>query len=147
MVSKTGDLLASSLRPGFLHSRKVKPHAQTASLGCRSDSGHGIDPCRLSRGDHEGVACHQYRDRGSVESDIDFSSDYRDIFCARYPDLSMGNILLLRRGNTNMGSCPLFLNLKLHDGWSTAFIFAGVSRIYGHLYRNEETQAGYTKER
>ncbi len=27
VVSKAGDLLASSLRPGFLHSRKVKLHA------------------------------------------------------------------------------------------------------------------------
>ena len=37
------------------------------------------------------------------------------------------------------------INGMILFGWSTAFIFAGVSRIYGHLYGNEETQAGYTK--
>ena len=34
------------------------------------------------------------------------------------------------------------INGMILFGWSTAFIFAGVSRIYGHLYRNEETQLG-----
>jgi carbon starvation protein CstA len=34
------------------------------------------------------------------------------------------------------------INGMILFGWSTAFIFAGVSRIYGHLHRNEETQAG-----
>ena len=34
------------------------------------------------------------------------------------------------------------INGMILFGWSTAFIFAGVNRIYGHLYRNEETQLG-----
>jgi hypothetical protein len=34
------------------------------------------------------------------------------------------------------------INGMILFGWSTAFIFACVSRIYGHLYRDEKTQAG-----
>jgi hypothetical protein len=34
------------------------------------------------------------------------------------------------------------INGMILFGWSTAFIFAGVRRIYGHLYRDEETHLG-----
>jgi hypothetical protein len=34
------------------------------------------------------------------------------------------------------------INGMILFGWSTAFIFAGVRRIYGHLYRGEETHLG-----
>ncbi len=34
------------------------------------------------------------------------------------------------------------INGMILFGWSTAFIFAGVRRIYEHLYRDEEIQPG-----
>ena len=34
------------------------------------------------------------------------------------------------------------INGMILFGWSTAFIFVGVRRIYEHLYRDEETQPG-----
>jgi hypothetical protein len=57
-----------------------------------------------------------------------------------YTTVGYGDLILSEEWRL-LGSIEA-INGMILFGWSTAFIFAGVRRIYEHLYRDEETQAG-----
>ncbi len=57
-----------------------------------------------------------------------------------YTTVGYGDLILSEEWRL-LGSIEA-INGMILFGWSTAFIFAGVRRIYEHLYRDEEIQPG-----
>ncbi len=57
-----------------------------------------------------------------------------------YTTVGYGDLILSEEWRL-LGSIEA-INGMILFGWSTAFIFAGVRRIYEHLYRDEEIQLG-----
>jgi len=57
-----------------------------------------------------------------------------------YTTVGYGDLILSEEWRL-LGSIEA-INGMILFGWSTALIFAGVRRIYDHMYRDEETQPG-----